>query len=179
MIEENSASEAVQASTFLGTLFYQLDAGEHIEIRYKLSGAEQPMKREFLKSAGSAADMALMLGEQHDVYIGVAPRQGKVGTKDGISRLFALWGDLDVKGDHTSADRLKQLDSLSCVPSIVVSSGGGYHPYWLLEQHSKGSSDLARAERIMMRIAEGLDGDPVHDRTRILRVPRNPEPQVR
>ncbi|MDP9383562.1 MAG: primase alpha helix C-terminal domain-containing protein [Chloroflexota bacterium] len=66
---------------------------------------------------------------------------------------------------------MEQLNSLSCPPSMLVWSGGGYHSYWLLKETSSGEEELARAERVMERIAEGLDGDAVYDRSRILRVP--------
>ena len=105
------------------------------------------------------------------MYVGVAHRQGNVGTKNGVKRLFALWGDLDLKEKHTSATRLEQLFGLSCPPSMLVWSGGGYHPYWPLEEPVRVEEELARAERIMERIAEGLSGDAVYDRSRILRVP--------
>ncbi len=171
MIHDNPASEAAQASAFFRTLFHRLVAKERIELRYKLSGAEQPMNREFLKNPSQAADSAIVLGQTREVYTGVAPRQGEVGTKAGVTRLLALWSDLDVKGQHTPTSRSEQLEKLPCYPSVLVCSGGGFHPYWLLEVPAEGSQGLARAERVMARIAEGLDGDAVHDRSRILRVP--------
>lgn len=171
MIHDNPASEAAQASAFFRTLFHRLVAKERIELRYKLSGAEQPMNREFLKNSSQAADSAIALGQTREVYTDVAPRQGNVGTKAGVTKLLHIWGDLDVKGHHTQATRLGQLTALPCHPSILVWSGGGYHPYWSLEEPAEGLHELARAERVMARIAEGLDGDAVHDRSRILRVP--------
>ncbi len=171
MLIEHRALWAKEAEKFFQILFHQLGENERIELRYRLSGAEQPMNRRFLKSTVEAANLALTLGQTHEIYAGVAPRQGEVGTKDGVTRLLHIWGDLDVKGQHTQATRLEQLTKLSCHPSILVWSGGGYHPYWSLEEPAHGPHGLARAELIMARIAEGLDGDPVHDRTRILRVP--------
>lgn len=43
--------------------------------------------------------------------------------------------------------------------------------FWLLRESAEGSEQLERTERVMQRLAKGLDGDPVHDRSRILRVP--------
>lgn len=40
-----------------------------------------------------------------------------------------------------------------------------------VNESAEGPDALSRAECIMRRIAEGLGGDPVHDRSRILRVP--------
>jgi hypothetical protein len=171
MITENDALWASEARKFFQMLFYQLDTEERIEIRYKLPGNGKPMSREFFKDLHEAAAFALALRNSHDVYVGVAPRQGNVGTREGVTRLLKIWGDLDFKGHHTSTSRLEQLGSLSCYPSVLVWSGGGYQPYWWLEAPIKEAHELDRAERVMARIAEGLDGDAVHDRARILRVP--------
>jgi hypothetical protein len=171
MLLDHHALWAQQEKEFFHILLHSPAADERIELRYKLPGAEQKIQREFVRTPDQAASLALGKGHSHDVYAGVAPRQGNVGTKEGVTRLLKIWGDLDIKGHHTSASRLEQLEGLSCSPSILVWSGGGYHPYWLLEKQAKGSHELHRAERIMARIAEGLDGDAVHDRTRILRVP--------
>jgi hypothetical protein len=54
---------------------------------------------------------------------------------------------------------------------MFVWSGGGWHSYWLLKEPAEGPEELEKAELIMQRLAEGLDGDPVHDRSRIMRMP--------
>jgi len=56
-------------------------------------------------------------------------------------------------------------------PSILVWTGGGWHVYYLLSKPAKSPEEMERAELVMRRLAAGLDGDPVHDRGRILRVP--------
>lgn len=170
MLPQNHTFEAPQAKNYFYNLFPKLDAEERIEVRYKLPDEGQ-MSRRFFEDVSAAVDEALTLGQSHDVYVGVAPRFGTVGTKEGITRLFALWADLDAKGEHTSKSRMDQIEGLTCPPSMLVWSGGGYHPYWLLKEPTQGSEDLDRAERVMKRIAEGLDGDAVYDRSRILRVP--------
>ena len=143
---------------------------ERIDVRYKRPDADQ-MSRRFCENLNEAVDLALALGQSNEVYVGVAPRRGNVGTKEGVTRLFALWADVDFKGHHTSTSRLEQLQGLSWPSSMLVWSGGGYHPYWLLKEPVQGLEELAHAERIMKKIAEGLDGDAVYDRSRILRVP--------
>ncbi len=170
MISQDPEILAAQAEDYFNNLFPELGAGESIDLRYKRPEANQ-MSRKFCKKLDEAVDLALALGRSHDVYSGVAPRWDNVGTKEGVTRLFALWGDADVKGHHTSKSRMDQLQELSCPPSMLVWSGGGYHPYWFLLEPAQGLEELARAERIMARIAQGLDGDPVYDRSRILRVP--------
>jgi hypothetical protein len=171
MINDDSALWADEAERFFQILFPKLATEERIELRYKLPGAGQKMNQVFFSDLHKAANSALKVRKSHDVYMGVAPRMGNVGTKAGVIRLFTVWGDLDTKDRHTIERRSEQLDGLTCSPSMLVWSGGGYHPYWLLEVPAKGSHELARAERVMARIAEGLEGDAVHDRSRILRVP--------
>ncbi len=170
MLHQNYAFEAVQARDYFNNLFPKLGAGESIDLRYKRPEANQ-MSREFCEKLDEAVDLALALRQSHDVYVGVTPRRGNVGTKAGVTKTFALWADLDVKGHHTSTSRLEQLQELSCPPSMLVWSGGGYHSYWFLTEPAQGLEELARAESVMEKLAEGLDGDAVYDRSRILRVP--------
>jgi Primase C terminal 1 (PriCT-1) len=112
-----------------------------------------------------------LLGRREEVYVGAAPRRGEDGTKAGVSRLLAIWADLDAKGGHTQESRTEQLLELPLQPSIMVWTGGGWHAYFLLEKPADGPEELQRAELIMRRLAAGLRSDPVHDRSRILRVP--------
>ncbi len=171
MITQDQNIFAAETENFFRTLFHKLGAQERVELRFKQPGLGHRMQQQFFQDTEEAMRLALRLKQSHDMYVGVAPRQGNVGTKDGVKRLFGIWGDLDAKGEHTSETRLEQLRGLTCPPSMLVWSGGGYHPYWMLMEPARGPKMLARAEKIMERIAAGLDGDAVYDRSRILRVP--------
>jgi Primase C terminal 1 (PriCT-1) len=160
-----------QAVRFFAHLFQQPAAKERIEVRSKLPGEGHPMRRTFYADSKEAARNAILLGRREEVYVGAALRRGQDGTKAGVSRLLAIWADLDAKGSHTRESRTEQLLELPHHPSIMVWTGGGWHSYFLLEKPADGPEELQRAECIMRRIAEGLGGDPVHDRSRILRVP--------
>jgi Primase C terminal 1 (PriCT-1) len=160
-----------QAELFIEQLFHQLAAEERIEVRSKLPGEGQPMRRAFYADRKLAVRNAIMLGRREEVYVGAAPRRGEDGTKAGVSRVLAIWADLDAKGGHTRESRTEQLMKLPLQPSIMVWTGGGWHAYFLLEKPADSPEELQRAELVMRRIAAGLDGDPVHDRSRILRVP--------
>jgi hypothetical protein len=129
------------------------------------------MRREFFATPQEVLRFASKLRNSHDVYIGVAPRQGRVGTKEGVTRLHTLWADLDAKEAHTRETRFKQLTDLPHLPTIMIWTGGGWHVYWLLEVPAEGQEEMARAETVMRRLAEGLDGDHVGDRARVLRLP--------
>jgi hypothetical protein len=160
-----------QAELFFEQLFHQLAAEERIDVRSKLPGEGQPMRRAFYADRKLAVRNAIMLGRREEVYVGAAPRRGEDGTKAGVSRVLAIWADLDAKGGHTRESRTEQLMKLPLQPSIMVWTGGGWHAYFLLEKPADSPEELQRAELVMRRIAAGLDGDPVHDRSRILRVP--------
>jgi hypothetical protein len=129
------------------------------------------MRRAFYADPKVAARNAIILGRREEVYVGAALRRGEEGTKAGVSRVLAIWADLDAKGSHTRESRTEQLMKLLLQPSIVVWTGGGWHSYFLLEKPADGPEELQRAELVMRRLASGLRSDPVHDRSRILRVP--------
>ena len=159
-----------EARGFLDTLFPTLSTAEHIELRWKPPG-HGPMRREFFADPQEVLRFVSKLRNSRDVYLGVAPRQGMVGTKEGVASLLAIWADLDAKQEYTRETRFKQITDLPFLPSILVWTGGGFHPYWLLEESAEGQQELARAESVMRRLAEGLEGDHVGDRARILRLP--------
>lgn len=149
----------------------ELAAEERIEVRYRKVNGGGSMHQEFFSTTKEAADKAITLGQTSDVYMGVATRLGEDGTKSGVSRIWAPWGDFDLKGSYTRKGRATQMKSLPCRPSMIVWSGNGYHAYWLLEEPAESREDLVTAERVMGLLAAGLEGDPVQDRSRILRVP--------
>jgi hypothetical protein len=160
-----------QAHCFLEALHAPLHHGEQIELRWNSPNFRGSMRRNFYPSTEAAAREAVSLGLNHDVYVGVAPRWGSDGTGVGVRRLGALWADLDAKGEHTVGSRLQQLEDLTCPPSILVLTGRGCHAHWLLSRPADGLEQLEQAEGVMRRLGQGLGGDPVWDRARILRVP--------
>lgn len=159
------------AERYFALLHHGLGAEERIEVRHRPASPDGRMRRAFLVDAREAARLAVRLGAENDVYVGVAARRGEDGTKKGVCRAPALWADLDAKDGHTREGRLAQLDGLPCRPSMVVGSGSGFHAYWLLEEPAESPEEMDRAELAMRLLAAGLDSDPVHDRSRILRVP--------
>ena len=64
------------------------------------------------------------------------PRQGlqKKPTKADIEAIRCIFADLDAKDGRTMDDCLEALTQLSKQPSLVIMSGGGYQPIWLLDQ---------------------------------------------
>jgi hypothetical protein len=170
MILHHSSPRERDAEQFLKLLHHSLGGDQRIEIRHMPPGGGGPMRRTFFSDPVEAAEYAVSL-VRDGVYASVAPRRGEVGTRAGITRLLVLWADLDAKGDHTCESRLSQLMDLAHHPSMVVSTGAGLHAYWLLRTPAEGPEELELAELTMRRIALVLDGDPVHDRSRVMRIP--------
>ena|SRR5215207_5775539 len=98
-----------EAQGFLETLFpTTLAADECIEARWR-SLSQQSMSRAFFANTQDLLGFVSKARNTRDIYIGVAPRQGRVGTKEGVIRLPAMWADLDAKEAHTRETRFKQL----------------------------------------------------------------------
>src|SRR5688572_27310034 len=118
---------------FLRALCPELAKGEQMELR--LITKSRPVVSSgvhcaFFTGIGPLWERAQEWRDQGDVYIGVAPRRGNIGTAAGVTRLHCIWGDFDFKGEHTHDTRRQQLRTLECRPSMVVNSGKGFHAYW-------------------------------------------------
>jgi hypothetical protein len=159
-------SKAAQLLDLL--LFDHLDDGELVELRAILG---EESSRAFYDSQEKALAWAKKHATARNIYFGVAPRfRGAGGKKDSVSRVLALWADIDI-GVSDEADKQEQLDlvlaSFILAPTAVVDSGRGLHLYWRIEQ----TTDFEAVEQANKAIADLLSGDDVSDRARILRVP--------
>lgn len=88
--------------------------------------------------------------------------------KSSITALPAFWVDVDDK----SAKAYQKLEDLC--PTMIVSSGGGYHGYWLLHEPLMIDNDERReeVEQILQGMALASGGDTsVTNINRILRTP--------
>lgn len=137
-------------------------------------------------------------GHGFDTYVGVAVRDPSLagstrrGTKGECTALTALFADVDLLAPGHAAQNLPAdpVDAIRTVaaavgaaPSMVVHSGGGLHPYWLLEDPLLLDTAAARREADEMLKALGARIEPafaargwhfdtqVQDLSRILRVP--------
>lgn len=105
--------------------------------------------------------------KQRNVYFGVCARVGKVGNEQAVKQIRTLWVDLD-------AGNLDSLKAFELKPSITVSSGNGYHLYWLLDKiyPVKDEKRLYEFKGYMKGLAIKLKGDTkTFDLSRVLRVP--------
>jgi hypothetical protein len=117
-------------------------------------------------------EQMLKFCEQHsheNLYFGVATRDGKGGTKCNAIHIPAVWCDADFK-DIDRKELYKRLKDFSFSPSIIVSSGGGAHFYWLLKEPAE-KDEIEKVEEVNRRIAQQLFGDMnACDAARILRI---------
>jgi hypothetical protein len=107
-----------------------------------------------------------------DVYFGVAARiNDRSGKAENCAEALAVWADIDFKMIGETAARAR-LASYPLKPSFVVNSGGGLHPYWLLNRPVNLTTSRARFEAALRKLAADVAGDPAAcDIARILRVP--------
>lgn len=144
-------------------------------------------------TAELAPEVADTYAATSDVWFnvnGLWSRDAGRGRTQDVTRLAALWADLDVKpgGLPTMQVANDVIDALSTMlgtrPVAVVSSGHGLQPYWAVDPEAPaaqltddtraGAAALAtRFGRLVAHVAEKHGGhvDSVFDLARVLRVP--------
>jgi hypothetical protein len=156
-------SQVAELVQFLGGLVGQEPRGGLIEVRYREGDG---MRQRFHRANRPelAAELVLLLGQQHDVYVGCAPRRRPWGARRAIERVWALWVDCD------GAEASSRLARFEPAPSMVVASGSAEsrHAYWPLAE----PLEPRQAEDANSRLAHALGADPAAtDAARILRPP--------
>jgi hypothetical protein len=130
-----------------------------------------------------------------DVYYGVGLQKeeaanGGRGTADSVVTIPGLWLDIDIHGPNHSAENLPPdkdsvfvlLKSFKLKPTIIVSTGGGFHLYWLFDQPMviENDSDRKQAQSLSsnfqavfrkLAAEKGWTIDITSDLSRILRLP--------
>ena len=111
------------------------------------------------RGLGSALKGADKLNsEGFGLYFAPCLRKEKKGNADSAAWLPALWIDIDSTDQHD----LEKLKAFDPAPSFIISSGGGWHGYWLLEQPFtlETDSDKQRMAAILRGLFTALEGDP-------------------
>lgn len=130
--------------------------------------------------------------DQNNVYVmvnevkGLAPSSYGRGDASQITRVKALWADLDFKDSglatpEASAEVISMLSGMvNSEPTAIVFSGYGFQPYWEIEDGSITDNNrvylmglLKRWGQFVQRVASISGGhvDPVYDLPRVLRAP--------
>jgi hypothetical protein len=170
--------DIAQAASFLQVLFAGNAPAWRIEFR-AIQRASRAVERRFYGSGDSILwkEFEARNRTGSDIYVGVCPRKGQGSTKAWVAAVPALWADLDGKDfPGGKAEALRQLSALlpaHLYPSLIVDSGHGVHPYWLLREPEliTHADDHLRLERYTRGLAHHLGGDHTHDLSRIMRLP--------
>ena len=162
---QHSGCEAL--APWLNALFGAERAGAFVEVRHRLTDRAGMGQRFFSLAPGDTTallDHILTLGQETDVYLGVAPRRREAGTRDAVEQAHVLWADVD------GSDALKALRRFRPRPAIVVRSGSpdSVHAYWPIFP----AVTPDEAEKANRRLAHALSADMRStDAARILRPP--------
>ena len=146
-----------------------------IELRAIPSGRGERIRRDWIpcREKHQAVCAALSHGQFYNVYFGVCTRlrRGK-GSKEHIGHLTALWADLD-EGKYPGGlvEASSRLGGFLFRPSAIIHSGHGLHVYYFLDEPIRVSGTVAVVEAALRALQAELGSDPVHDVSRILRVP--------
>lgn len=109
----------------------------------------------------------------HNIWFGVATRaRPEGGSLKDCERLGALFADVDFKSQLETAGR-ESARTFPLTASAIVRSGGGIHPYWLLDRPlnlQDGGAD--RAKQLLQALASALGADrQAAEAARVLRYP--------
>jgi len=130
-----------------------------------------------------------------DLYFAVGlqdqkPILGRRGEANSVKGIPGFWMDIDIKGQGHVQEELpgsknevvEFLNSLKFPPTLVVSSGGGLHGYWLFEhpwifnsgeerEKAMSLSKMFQADLIRLGKNNGWNFDNTSDLARLLRLP--------
>jgi hypothetical protein len=104
-----------------------------------------------------------------------AARKNRKGDAAHCQTLTALFVDADFK--HLGEDETRRrIAAFPMRPSMVIHSGGGLHPYWLLEspiylQHGDGMSRAKKYLRHLAGSVADVVDESVSEPARVLRIP--------
>jgi hypothetical protein len=100
----------------------------------------------------------ILNAEGYGVYFAPCLRKEKKGNAGAAAWVPALWIDID-STDQRDWEKLKAFDP---APSFIVSSGGGWHGYWLLDQPFilETDQDQQKIAAVLRGLFTALGGDP-------------------
>ena len=175
-VESSLASKGYpeDAKLFLDALFGEF-TNCYVEVR--LIRGESVLQ--FFYPSISAVAWGLIKGknsEGYNCYFGVCLRKTQKGDKASVASISGLWADVDAKNfSGGKSEALAQLQELPpyLFPSVIIDTGHGYHPYWLLREAEliESPQDILRLEAYMKGLALTLHGDSTSDLSRVLRLP--------
>lgn len=111
-----------------------------------------------------------------DVYVRCTLLKYKPSKGRGGGNLTAgsnvLWADVDSPNDPLETNNPSCQAFLKAFPpSLIVSSGNGYHLYWQLDEFCEDPNVVARANKYIADRLEPIGADQCWDHAHILRIP--------
>ncbi len=138
--------------------------------------------KQYFTDFNKAAEYAYTVCDSgKDIYVGVNTRVGRKSGEENIRYLNAFHADIDFGDDghnkqsdlEDSDQALEMINNFNVMPTITLSSGGGYHCFWILNEPVK-VSDIGKEElaSINKYLIESLKGDVgTQNINRHLRIP--------
>ncbi|MEP7308204.1 MAG: phage/plasmid primase, P4 family [Acidobacteriota bacterium] len=133
-----------------------------------------PVEQTFVPIADFDALEAFVKSRRdRNAYIGAAARVSNTdGSLAGCGALPAVFADLDFKDFANEGEARRQLEASPLAPSVVIQSGGGLQPWWLLREPIDLQREAPNAKSLLRRIAISLHADmAAAEPARILRLP--------
>ncbi len=175
----NGTSSSISCTEFLAALYQGIDPSLWLELRcIHPTSAGKPQTRWLPvgKAANALNQVKSLNAEGYGVFFVPCPRRERKGSAEYAAVIPALWADIDCNSDPIKRERgLALLTAFDPLPSAIIDSGGGWHPYWFLDAPFALTDNVAR-ERVAA-IAHGLfaalDGDPEYVKSvaSIMRLP--------
>jgi hypothetical protein len=170
--------------TLYGPFYSQATCPSYLEVRGRRETdppGKMPFNRFYLSIPSLLKNMERW-GSDCNYWVGVALRRDKKGGKKAdCLALTALFSDVDYGQEGhkkknkwgTKEEALEAIQAFPLRPSILIHSGGGFQPYWLLSDHiGLENGNYAQIEAIMKGVTLARGGDVgTQDISRILRLP--------
>lgn len=167
-----------------GPFYSQATLLSYLEVRGRKE-TDPPGKMPFNRFYPGIDPLLKAMGKwegDRNYWIGVALRKSnKSGKKVDCLALPALFSDVDYGQQghrkknkwQTREEALTAIQAFPLRPSILIHSGGGFQPYWLLkEPFGLENGNYAQVEAVMKGLSLTLGGDVgTQDISRILRLP--------
>jgi hypothetical protein len=167
-----STENLATATEFLHTVLPELQEGE--EYCCEAWPSPKPFRRGF-DAIEPLAEYMVKNGKTSNAYFSPIVFRTELGRKkDAAARVRVVWSDLDCgsgKSFKTRNDALAKIRKFPLKPQLIISSGRGFHVYWILAD-DVASGQFDRLMAIVKGVARRLGGDPAAClETQLLRVP--------
>jgi len=160
-----------EEASFFQELFGELEPGERVELRpINRHDKSKPSSR-FFKSVQEFIKAAAKQTPPFDQYFGANIRNGNRGKDENVKRITSIYADVDFKSFPDGKEgATKSIQEFPLLPTVITETGHGYQLFWIFKEPEEVGNPEA-FKRILKGVQRKLKSDPVHDLSRVLRVP--------